>query len=167
MNFQLTEQMPEYFDEAERMLFHLPLLGSAIKKIYYDTSLDRPVSEFVPIDQFYVSYYATDLRRADRYTHILYRSPVELARQINAGMYKDVELPEPDMPKQSAMSEKMDTVLGLTPSTEHDPQYTLLEQHCYLDIEGKDQSLPYIVTVEEQSRQVLSIRRNYEPNDQH
>jgi len=68
MNYQLTEQMPEYFDEFERMLFHLPLLGSAIKKIYYDASLGRPVSEFVPIDQFYVSYFATDLLRADRYT---------------------------------------------------------------------------------------------------
>lgn len=165
MNYQIADQMPEYFDEAERMLFHLPLLGSAIKKIYYDTSLDRPVSEFVPIDQFYVSYYATDLRRADRYTHILYRSPVELARQINAGMYKDVELPEPDMPKQSAMSEKMDTVLGLTPSTEHDPQYTLLEQHCYLEIEDYDVACPYIVTIEEQSRKVLSIRRNWNEKD--
>ena len=165
MNYQIPDQMPEYFDEAERMLFHLPLLGSAIKKIYYDTSLDRPVSEFVPIDQFYVSYYATDLRRADRYTHILYRSPVELARQINAGMYKDVELPEPDMPKQSAMSEKMDTVLGLTPSTEHDPQYTLLEQHCYLEIEDYDVACPYIVTIEEQSRKVLSIRRNWNEKD--
>ena len=71
MNYQVSEQMPEYFDETERMLFHLPLLGSAFKKIYYDDSLSRPVSEFVPIDQFYVSYYATDLRRADRYTHIL------------------------------------------------------------------------------------------------
>ena len=73
MNYQLTEQMPEYFDEFERMLFHLPLIGSAFKKIYYDASIQRPVSEFIPIDQFYVSYYATDLRQADRYTHILYR----------------------------------------------------------------------------------------------
>ena len=129
MNYQVSEQMPEFFDETERMLFHLPLLGSAVKKIYYDDSLDRPVSEFVPIDQFYVSYYATDLRRADRYTHILYRSPIELARQINAGMYRDIDLPDPELPKQSAMAEKMDTVSGLTPSTDSDPQYTLLEQH--------------------------------------
>ena len=165
MNYQVAEQMPEYFDEAERMLFHLPLLGSAVKKIYYDNSIDRPVSEFVPIDQFYVSYYATDLRRADRYTHILYRSPIELAKQINSGMYKDIELPEPTLPKQSAMSEKMDTVLGLTPSTEHDPQYTLLEQHCYLEIEDYDVACPYIVTIEEQSQKVLSIRRNWNEDD--
>ena len=165
MNYQVSEQMPEFFDETERMLFHLPLLGSAVKKIYYDDSLDRPVSEFVPIDQFYVSYYATDLRRADRYTHILYRSPIELARQINAGMYRDVDLPDPELPKQSAMAEKMDTVLGLTPSTEHDPQYTLLEQHCYLEIEDYDTACPYIVTIEEQSQKVLSIRRNWNEDD--
>ena len=165
MNYQVSEQMPEYFDETERMLFHLPLLGSAIKKIYYDDSLDRPVSEFVPIDQFYVSYYATDLRRADRYTHILYRSPIELARQINAGMYADIDLPDPELPKQSAMAEKMDTVLGLTPSTESDPQYTLLEQHCYLEIEDYDTACPYIVTIEEQSQKVLSIRRNWNEDD--
>ena len=165
MNYQVAEQMPEYFDETERMLFHLPLLGSAVKKIYYDNSINRPVSEFVPIDQFYVSYYATDLRRADRYTHILYRSPIELAKQINSGMYRDMELPEPTLPKQSAMSEKMDTVLGLTPSTEHDPQYTLLEQHCYLEIEDYDVACPYIVTIEEQSQKVLSIRRNWNEDD--
>ena len=165
MNYQVSEQMPEFFDETERMLFHLPLLGSAVKKIYYDDSLDRPVSEFVPIDQFYVSYYATDLRRADRYTHILYRSPIELARQINAGMYRDIDLPDPELPKQSAMAEKMDTVLGLTPSTDSDPQYTLLEQHCYLEIEDYDTACPYIVTIEEQSQKVLSIRRNWNEDD--
>ena len=165
LNYQVSEQMPEFFDETERMLFHLPLLGSAFKKIYYDDSLERPVSEFVPIDQFYVSYYATDLRRADRYTHILYRSPIELARQINAGMYRDIDLPDPELPRQSAMAEKMDTVLGLSPSSESDPQYTLLEQHCYLELEDYDTACPYIVTVEEQSQKVLSIRRNWNEKD--
>ena len=165
MNYQLTEQMPEYFDEFERMLFHLPLIGSAFKKIYYDSTLKRPVSEFIPIDQFYVSYFATDLRNADRYTHVIYRSPVEIERDIRAGVYKDVELPEPNQTNITSFTAKMDTILGISPSSDKDPQYILLEQHCYLDIEGKDQSLPYIVTVEEQSRQILSIRRNYEQND--
>ncbi len=165
MNYQLTEQMPEYFDEFERMLFHLPIIGSAFKKIYYDSTLKRPVSEFIPIDQFYVSYYATDLRNADRYTHVIYRSPVELQKDIIAGVYKDVDLPEPNQTNVTSFTAKMDTILGLSPSSDKDPQYILLEQHCYLDIEGKDQSLPYIVTVEEQSRQILSIRRNYEQND--
>jgi hypothetical protein len=170
MNYQVTTQMPEYFDEFERMLFHLPLIGSAVKKIYYDSSLDRPVSEFVPIDQFYVSYYATDLRRADRYTHVIYRSPVDLSRQIEAGMYADMELPDAGVPNLSGMAEKMDTVLGLSPAGDNDPQYVLLEQHCYLELEedkmhkGKT-ACPYIVTVEQQSGQVLSIRRNWAEGD--
>ena len=165
MNYQLTEQMPEYFDEFERMLFHLPLIGSAFKKLYYDATLKRPASEFIPIDQFYVSYYATNLRNADRYTHVIYRSPVEIARDIRAGVYQEVDLPTPSMGDVPTFTEKMDTILGLSPSSDHDPQYILLEQHCYLDIEDDDVSLPYIVTVEQQSRQVLSIRRNYKQDD--
>jgi hypothetical protein len=165
MNYQVTEQMPEYFDEFERMLFHLPLIGSAFKKVYYNSTLKRPMSEFIPIDQFYISYYATDLRNADRYTHVIYRSPIELQKDIQAGVYKDVTLPEPNQVNITSFTEKMDTILGLSPSSDKDPQYVLLEQHCYLDIEGNDQSLPYIVTVEEKSRTVLSIRRNYEQND--
>jgi hypothetical protein len=170
MNYQVTEQMPEYFDEFERMLFHLPLIGSAFKKIYFDSNLNRPVSEFVPIDQFYVSYYATDLRRADRYTHVIYRSPVEMKRDIASGMYADVDLPSAGTPDMAPISQKMDNIMGLSPSGSHDPQYVVLEQHCYLDLPDKfsDEdglSLPYIVTIEEQSQQVLSIRRNYNKDD--
>ena len=161
MNYQVTEQMPEYFDEFERMLFHLPIIGSAFKKLYYDATTKRPKSEFIPIDQFYVSYYATDLANADRYTHVIYRSPVEIARDINAGVYKPVDLPTPASSNITTFAEKMDTIIGLSPSSDNDPQYVLLEQHCYLDIEGEDIPLPYIVTVESQSRQILSIRRNY------
>jgi len=169
MNYQVTDQMSEYFDEFERMLFHLPLIGSAFKKIYFDSGLNRPVSEFVPIDQFYVSYYAADLRRADRYTHVIYRSPVEMRRDIAAGMYEDVELPEASIPQSTPMSQKMDNIMGLSPSGDNDPQYVLLEQHCYLDLEGfedeEDIALPYIVTIEEKSRKILSIRRNYDKDD--
>ena len=164
MNYQTTEQMPEYFDEMERMLFHLPLIGSAFKKVYYDANLKRPVSEFVPIDQFYVSYYASNLRKADRYTHVIYRSPVDLARDIRTGIYRDIELPEATNPEPTSFSSKMDTIIGLSPTGTNDPQYTLLEQHCYLEIE-EDYALPYIVTVEEQSQQILSIRRNYKKDD--
>tara|TARA_Y100001970_G_scaffold286384_1_gene408410 strand:- start:4697 stop:7252 length:2556 start_codon:yes stop_codon:yes gene_type:complete len=164
MNYQVTEQMPEYFDEFERMLFHLPLIGSAFKKVYYDASLKRPVSEFVPIDQFYVSYYASNLRKADRYTHVIYRNPVDLARDMRTGVYRDIELPEATNPNPTSLSSKMDTILGLSPTENSDPQYTLLEQHCYLEIE-EDYALPYIVTVEEQSREILSIRRNYQKED--
>jgi hypothetical protein len=164
MNYQLTEQMPEYFDEFERMLFHLPLIGSAFKKLYYDATIKRPKSEFIPIDQFYVSYYATDLSNADRYTHVIYRSPVELNKDIRAGIYNDVDLIEPSSNPTTSFSEKMDTIIGLSPAYDHDPQYVLLEQHCYMDIED-DENLPYIVTVEKESRKVLSIRRNYKQND--
>jgi len=165
MNYQLTEQMPEYFDEFERMLFHLPLIGSSFKKMYYDATIKRPKSEFIPIDQFYVSYYATDLYNADRYTHVIYRSPVELARDIRVGVYQDVDLPTPSVGTMTAFSEKMDTIIGLSPSSDNDPQYVLLEQHCYLNLDEEDEALPYIVTVEQQSRQVLSIRRNYKQDD--
>ena len=171
MNYQVTTQMPEYFDEFERMLFHLPLIGSAVKKIYYDASLQRPVSEFVPIDQFYVNYYATDLRRADRYTHVIYRSPVDMARYMVSGMYADIELPNAGIPQLSGMAEKMDTVLGLSPAGDNDPQYVLLEQHCYLELpedemhKGKS-PCPYIVTVEQSTGAVLSIRRNWKEGDE-
>tara|TARA_B100001123_G_scaffold327800_1_gene368749 strand:- start:8018 stop:10552 length:2535 start_codon:yes stop_codon:yes gene_type:complete len=169
MNYQLTEQMPEYFDEFERMLFHLPLIGSSFKKIYYDASFKRPISEFIPIDQFYVSYNASNLRNADRYTHVIYKSPVDLYREIKAEMYSDIDLPEAGMVNPTSFSEKMDTIIGLSPSSDSDPQYVLLEQHCYLDIadpQSEDgESLPYIVTIEEQSKQVLSIRRNYAKDD--
>ena len=125
------------------------------------------MSEFIPIDQFYVSYYATDLRNADRYTHLIYRSPIDMERDIRAGIYDDVELPEPNAEGLfTDFTRKLDTIIGLSPSSDNDPQYALLEQHCYLDIEDTGESLPYIVTVIEQSRQVLSIRRNYEQNDQ-
>ena len=170
MNYQLTEQMSEYFDEFERMLFHLPLIGSAFKKIYYDANLKRPVSEFVPIDQFYVSYFASDLRRADRYTHVIYRSPNDLKRDISAGIYADIDLPQAGTPEQSAMEEKMNTILGFSPSSDNDPQYVLLEQHCYLDLpapfnDPDGVALPYIVTIEEKSKRVLSIRRNFNQDD--
>ena len=170
MNYQVQEQMTEYFDEFERMLFHLPLIGSAFKKIYFDSNLNRPVSEFIPIDQFYVSYYATDLQNADRYTHVIFRSPIEMRRDMASGMYHDEELPEAGMPNLTPIAQKMDTIMGMSPSGDNDPQYVLLEQHCYLDLPGKfgdedEVPLPYIVTIEEQSRKVLSIRRNYNQDD--
>ena len=169
MNYQLLEQMPEYFDEFEKMLFHLPLIGSAFKKVYYDANLKRPVSEFVPIDQFYVSYYSSNLSKADRYTHVIYRSPVDLAKDIRSGIYSDTELPEASNPEPTAFASKMDTILGFSPTQDTDPQYVLLEQHCYLEIDESNKekgiALPYIVTIEEQSRKVLCIRRNYKPDD--
>jgi hypothetical protein len=168
MNYELTEMMPEYFDEMERMLFHLPIVGSAIVKMYYDGGLERPTAEHVPIDQFYVNYAATDLRRAERYTHVIYKSPVDIRRDIAAGMYRDVEdLDEkPDSNRSdNEISAKIDEIMGLHGNNSEDPEYTLLEQHCYMQLEDDDQVYPYIITVEESSETVLSIRRNYREDD--
>ena len=169
MNYQVTEQMPEYFDEFERMLFHLPLIGSAFKKVYYDATLKRPCSEFVPIDQFYVSYYATDLRNADRYTHVIYKNAVDLQKDIASEIYVDAEMAEPSSTPITSFAEKVDTILGIAPAGDNDSQYVLLEQHAHLNIKDSmcddDESHPYIITVEEQSGSVLSIRRNYSPDD--
>ena len=168
MNYELTEMMPEYFDEMERMLFHLPIVGSAIVKMYYDGGLERPTAEHIPIDQFYVNYSATDLRRADRYTHIIYKSPVDIRRDIAAGMYRDVEdlSDSPDSGRSdNEISSKIDEIMGLSGNNSEDPEYTLLEQHVFLELEDDDMPYPYIVTVEESSRQVLSLRRNYREDD--
>ena len=165
MNFQLTEIMPEYFDEFERMLFHLPLVGSAFKKIYYDPASERPVSEFVPVDQFYVSYNATDLRRADRYTHVIYMTPHELQKQIMSGMYRDIDLSEPGNFQPSTMSQTINSIMGIEFNAEYDKQYTLLEQHLYLELDEDEFPSPYIVTIEKDSNQVLGIRRNWNEND--
>ena len=169
MNYQVTEQMPEYFDEFERMLFHLPLIGSAFKKVYYDATLKRPCSEFVPIDQFYVSYYATDLRNADRYTHVIYKNAVDLQKEIASEIYVDAEMAEPSSTPITSFAEKVDTILGIAPAGDNDSQYVLLEQHAHLNIKDSmaddDEAHPYIITVEEQSGSVLSIRRNYSPDD--
>jgi hypothetical protein len=168
MNYELTEMMPEYFDEMERMLFHLPIVGSAIVKMYYDGGLERPTAEHIPLDQFYVNYSATDLRRAERYTHVIYKSPVDLRRDIAAGMYRDVEdLDEkPDSNRSdNEISAKIDEIMGLHGNNSEDPEYTLLEQHCYMQLEDDDQVYPYIITVEESSETVLSIRRNYREDD--
>ena len=176
MNYQLTDQMTEYFEELERMLFKLPIFGSAFKKTYWDMSYERPVSEFIPIDQFYVSNFAADLKQADRYTHVLYRSPNDLKRDIDAGMYTidhydNEELPMATPVQPTPIKAKMDRIMGIEPNYDEDPQYTILEQHCYLEIETEDEedqltvALPYIVSVDEQSRKVLCIRRNWREDD--
>jgi len=165
MNYELTEMMPEYFDEMERMLFHLPIVGSAIMKMYYDGTAGRPVAEHISMDQFYVNYAATDLRRAGRYTHVIYKSKADLQADIRAGMYRDVaDLPDPTGRKDSELAGKVDEILGFSDGGE-DPEYTLLEQHVILKLDDDEAALPYIITVEADSRQVLSIRRNYREDD--
>ena len=168
MNYEISEMMPEYFDEFERLLFQLPIFGSAFKKIYFDASASRPTSEFVSVDQFYVPFNSPDLKRADRFTHVIYRSENDLKRDIAADMYRDCDLGEPGNQERSSMSVKMDEILGFNYDSSSDPQHCLLEQHCYLELGGEFETpvaAPYIVTVEENSRKILSVRRNWEEGD--
>ena len=171
MNYQFTEQISEYFDEFEKMLFHLPLIGSAFKKMYYDPALRRPCSEFIPIDQFYVSYYASDIQKAERYTQVIHRSITEMERDVKSGMYMDVGLEDPTTPDPTSFTSKIDSIMGISPADDFDQQYVLLEQHCYLDLPEPFSSedgvaLPYVVTVEKQSREIIAIRRNWAKEDE-
>ena len=172
MNYQLTEEMPEYFDEFEKMLFHLPLIGTAVKKVYYDETLGRPISEFIPIDQFHVSNLVSDLRRADRCTHVIYRNENDLRKDMDAGMYRECELGEPDQTDRGSITSKAEQIMGLSAFDDNpfDPSYVLLEQHLYLDLPEPFNSptgvaYPYIVTVDKNSKKVLSIRRNWNDGD--
>ena len=168
MNYEISEMMPEYFDEFERLLFQLPIFGSAFKKVYFDAASARPTCEFVSVDQFYVPFNAPNLKRADRYTHVIYRSANDLRRDIAAEMYRDCDLGEPGKQERTDISAKMDEILGFSYDSSNDPQYCLLEQHCYLELGGDFETpvaAPYIVTVDEDSGKCLSIRRNWEEDD--
>ncbi len=172
MNYQITEEMPEYFDEFEKMLFHLPLIGTAVKKVYYDETLGRPISEFIPIDQFHVSNLVSDLRRADRYSHIIYRSENDLRKDMDAGMYSEIDLGDPEQTDRGNITSKAEQIMGLSAYDEnpYDPSYVLIEQHLYLDLPEPFNSptgvaYPYIVTIDKSSKKVLSIRRNWNDGD--
>jgi len=168
MNYEISEMMPEYFDEFERLLFQLPIFGSAFKKVYYDAASSRPTCEFVSVDQFYVPFNAPNLQRADRFTHVIYRSSNDLKRDIAADMYRECDLGEPNSQERSDISTKLDEILGFSYDPSSDPQYCLLEQHCYLELEGDFETpvaAPYVVTIDEDSKKCLSIRRNWEEDD--
>lgn len=174
MNYLLTERMPEYRAEHEKMLFNLALAGTAFKKNYFDPTLGRPVSMFVPAEDFVVPYGAADLRSAPRYTHVLRRYPNEVRKLQVAGFYRDIDLPEP-APDFSEIQRKKDTLTGEEPSAEHDDRHTLLEMHVDLDLEGFEDrgpdgeptgiALPYVVTIDKSSMIVLAIRRNWLETD--
>ena len=174
MNYQIMDQMKEYEPEFDSMLFHLPLSGSTFKKVYYDEVEGRAVSKFVPADDLIVPYTATSLDDAEAVIHRIKVSENDLRKQQVAGFYRDIELGKPQ-DKESDVEKKERELEGVTKSRNEDV-YTLLECHINLDLEGfedVDQTgspsgikLPYIVTLEEGSRQILSIKRNYEVGDQ-
>jgi hypothetical protein len=170
MNYLLTEEMTEYRDETEQMLFKLPLAGSAFKKVYYDPLLERPCAMFVPAEDFVVSYGATDLMTCARYTHVMKKSANEIAKLMVNGFYRDVELPEPE-PDMSDIQEKYDELDGESAVIEDDDRHTLLEMHADIEMpepfEDKDGiERPYVVTIDKSSRTILSIRRNYYEEDE-
>ena len=174
MNYQIMDQMKEYEPEFDSMLFHLPLSGSTFKKVYYDEVEGRAVSKFVPADDLVVPYTATSLDDAEAVIHKVKISENELRKQQVAGFYRDIDLASPQ-DKESEVEKKERELEGITKSKNEDV-YTLLECHVNLDIEGFEDvnaetgepsgiKLPYIVTLEEGSREILSIRRNYEAGD--
>ena len=173
MNYQLMDVMKEYEPEFDTMLFYLPLSGSAFKKVYYDELLGRAVSKFVPADDLIVPYTATSLEDAEAVVHVIKMSENDLRKKQVAGFYMDVEL-KPGYNQETEV-EKKERMLEGTKRTFNEDIYTLLEFHINLDLEGFEDrgpdgaetgiKLPYIVTVEEGSREILSIRRNYEIAD--
>jgi len=175
MNYQLMDQMKEYEPEFDQMLFHLPLSGSTFKKVYYDDLLGRAVSKFVPADDLVVPYTATSLDDAESVVHVIKISENDLRKQQVAGFYSDIELVKPVAVDADKVVDKKRELEGTTTSTRTESMYTLLECHTNMDLEGFEDvgqdgqptgiKLPYVVTVEEGSQKVLSIRRNYAPND--
>ena len=175
MNYELMEKMNEYEPEFDQMLFHLPLAGSTFKKIYYDDLLGRAVSKFVPADDLVVPYSATSLEDAEAIIHTLKISENDLRKQQVNGFYSDIELEKPQSVTKDEVENKERELEGSKKTGKQETIFTLLECHVNLDLEGfedKDAELnptgiklPYIVTVDETSRKVLAIRRNYEPTD--
>jgi hypothetical protein len=175
MNYQIMDQMKEYEPEFDQMLFYLPLSGSAFKKVYYDDLLGRAVSKFIPSEDIVVPYSANSLDDAEAIIHIVKISKNDLRKQQVGGFYKDVELTAQPALKESPIKEKELDLQGLTANSSEDI-YTLLEMHVNIDLEGYEDvdpttgeptgiKLPYVVTLDEDSNKILSIRRNYAQDD--
>ena len=174
MNYQIMEKMEEYEPEFDQMLFYLPLSGSAFKKVYYDDLLQRAVSKFVPADDLVVPYTATSLDDAEAIIHVIKISENDLRKQQVGGFYTDIELQLPSK-MEDKVTDKERELEGTRSTGRQENIYTLLECHVNLDLEGFEDvgenneptgiKLPYIVTIEEGSGKVLSIRRNFAPED--
>ena len=174
MNYQISYEMEEYDQELDQMLFHLPLAGSAFKKVYYDAVRGRAVSKFVPAEDVVMPYVSTDMESCERVTHVVKIMGNELRKKQVGGMYRDIDVSMSPTEKNIA-GEKYDDLDGIT-STQNAEDIVLLEFHCDLDIPGFEDKnsqtgeatgikLPYVVTVDEGSGKVLSIYRNYQEND--
>ena len=173
MNYQIMDQMQEYEPEFDQMLFYLPLSGSTFKKVYYDDLLGRAVSKFVPADDLIVPYSANSLEDAEAIVHVIKMSENELKKQQVSGFYRDIELGQPPI-TSNELEEKERQLEGITKGSQED-QFTILEMHVNLDLEGFEDmgadgepteiKLPYIVTIAESNNKILSIRRNFTQDD--
>ena len=171
MNFLLMEEMEEYTTDMDQMLFYLPLSGSTFKKVYYDAMLGRPCSKFIPAEDLVVPYYASDLKDCERITHIIKMTENEVTKKMAAGFYRDIELASP-RETTDQVQQKVNELQGVK-RTESDMLHTILEMHVDLNLEdyedfddkAKKVKIPYIVTIDEGSGEILSIYRNYRPND--
>jgi len=174
MNYELMERMEEYSTDLDQLLYQLPLAGSAFKKVYYDATNERAVAKFVPAEDLVVPYMATDLLSAERITHVLTLTENEVTKRQIAGFYRDIEL-QPSADTQSDLEKKIDEISGTEKIVSKDKYYKILEMHVDLDLEEYEMQdnktekrikVPYIVTVDEASGQVLSIYRNYKEDDE-
>jgi len=171
MNYLLMEEMEDYTTDMDQMLFYLPLSGSTFKKIYYDALLDRPVSKFVPAEDLVVPYFASDLKDSERITHVIKMTQNEVVKKQAAGFYRDIELTESDS-EPDDVQKKLNQLEGIK-RTGDDYLHTILEMHVDLNLDdyedfddrAKKIKIPYIVTIDEGSGEILSIYRNYRPND--
>jgi hypothetical protein len=171
MNYELTERMPEFRMEHERMLWNLPATGSAFKKVYFDPSLQRQTSVFVPAEDIIVAYGTVSMESAERVTHRMYKTSNEIRKLQVAGFYRDIELGEPSKLKNE-LQEKKDKESGM--SSINDDRYALYEIHANLDLPGYEDmeddeptgiAIPYVITVLDGTNDILSIRRNYYEDD--
>jgi hypothetical protein len=166
MNYQLTDMMPEYRPEHERMLWGLGLSGNSFKKVYYDPSLERQVAIYVPAEDIVVPYGASNLETAERVTHVMRKTKNELHKLQVAGFYRDVDLGEPYLDIDEA-EKKIAEKLGFNPT--EDDRYKILEMHVNIDLENGDSedgiALPYVITIEKGTGTILAIRRNWNPDD--
>jgi hypothetical protein len=168
MNYQLLEVMTEYRAETEKMLFSLPLSGAAFRKVYYDPTLGRPCSMFVPAEDFVISYDESSLENAERYTHVMNRSSNYIRKLQVSGFYRDVEL-TPSEPAADVIKDKYDEISGVSFSGSDDDRHQLLEIHVDYDLPGFEDpdgiALPYVITIDKGSSEILSIYRNWDELD--
>jgi len=169
MNYQISDVMEEYTPDFDQMLFYLPLAGSTFKKVYYDSLLQRAVSKFIPAEDLVVPYNASDLHDAERITQIVKMNANDLRKLQVSGFYRDLDLPKPQM-KEDDAQKKYDDLEGVKNTAQNYDLYNLIEMHVNLDLPGFEDDngvkIPYVVTIDEDSMQILSIYRNYEPNDE-